>query len=341
MSQGFLDKILEDFGDSIFMGESKKVEVIPTGSLSLDVSTGVGGLPRGRFTLIYGPEGSGKTTIGLTMAKNVMHNGGRVLYIDAEIMLSYEAIESMLGFSFDENKENFVLIQPETGEQAFMIIEQALATGDFDLIVVDTIAALEPEAEKKKKFDESTMAEISRMLPKFFRRNGANVKNKNVAVVLLNQIRDKVGSYTQGYSTPGGHALLHHSSMIIALTKGTTMKVGDKPTGIMTKFVIKKNKLSPPFRSYTFPIVFGKGIDYFSDAVDFCSMLGVIKKKGSYYKFEDANLGQGKFQAGDYLEKNPETLDKIIKGVYNALSKEPIVVEEDVDLEEEGEIDEG
>jgi recombination protein RecA len=127
--------------------------------------------------------------------------------------------------------------------------------------------------------------------------------------------------------------------MIISLTKGETMKIGDKSIGIMTKFVIKKNKMSPPFRSYSVPIVFGKGIDYFSDAVDFCSMLGVIKKKGSYYKFEDANLGQGKLQAGDFLEKNPETLDRIVKGVYNVLSKTPIVVEEISG--EEGEEDEG
>jgi recombination protein RecA len=300
----------------------------------LDVSTGVGGLPRGRFTEIYGPEGSGKTTIALTMAKNVTLAGGKVLYIDAEIMLSYEAIESMLGFTFD--KEKFILIQPETGEQAFMIIEQALKTGDFALIVVDTVAALEPAAEKEKEFDKYTMTEISRMLPKFFRRNGSDVKNSNVAVVFLNQVRDKVGSYTQGYNSPGGHALKHHTSMIISLTKGETMKIGDKSVGIMTKFVIKKNKMSPPFRSYSVPIVFGKGIDYFSDAVDFCSMLGVIKKKGSYYKFEDSTLGQGKLAAGDFLEKNPETLDKIVKGVYNVLSKTPIVVEDISDEEEEG-----
>ena len=333
MESNFLSDIIDKFGQSIVMEESNKVDVISTGSLSLDVSTGVGGLPRGRFTEIYGPEGSAKTTMALTMAKNVTLAGGKVLYIDAEIMLSYEAIESMLGFSFD--KDLFILIQPETGEQAFMIIEEALKAGGFSLIVVDTVAALEPKAEKDKDFDKATMAEISRMLPKFFRRNGANVKNSNVAVVLLNQVRDKVGSYTQGYNSPGGHALKHHTSMIIALTKGITMKVGDRPIGIMTKFVIKKNKLSAPFRSYTIPIVFGKGIDYYSDAVDFCSMLGVIKKSGSFYKFEDVKLGQGKLQAGDYLENHKETLDKIIERVYNDLNKAPIIMEEEL---EEGEI---
>jgi len=332
LNSTFLTDIIDKFGESIVMGEEKKVDSIPTGSFSLDVSTGIGGLPRGRFTEIYGPEGSGKTTLALTMAKNVTLAGGRVLYIDAEIMLSYDAIESMLGFSF--NKEQFILIQPETGEQAFMIIEEAVAAGGFDLIVVDTVAALEPSAEKAKAFDKATMAEISRMLPRFFRRNGSDVKDGNVAVVFLNQVRDKVGGYSHGYNSPGGHALKHHTSVIIALTKGETLKIGDKPVGILSNFIIKKNKLSAPFRSYTIPIIFGKGIDTLSDTVDFCSMLSVIKKKGSYYKFEDITIGQGKLAAGAYLAEHPETLDKIQKSVYNVLNKHTSidVVEE---LEEE------
>lgn len=335
MASDFISSIIDKFGESIVVGDATKVEVISTGSLSLDVSTGIGGLPRGRFTEISGPEGSGKTTLALTMAKNVTLGGGRVLYIDAEIMLSYDAIESMLGFKFD--RELFILIQPETGEQAFMIMEDAIAAGGFELIVVDTVAALEPSEEKKKEFDKSTVAEISRMLPKFFRRNGSDVKDANIAVVFLNQVRDKIGGYSHGYSSPGGHALKHHASMIISLTKGTTMKVGDNPIGILTKFVIKKNKLSTPFRSYFVPIIFGIGIDYYSDAVEFCSMLGVIKKKGSYYKFEEATLGQGKLQAGDFLKSNPAVLDKIVKEVYNALSKTPITIDEDTLEEEEGE----
>jgi recombination protein RecA len=275
---------------------------------------------------------SGKTTLALTAAKGVVEKGGKVLYIDAENMLSYGAIETMLGYAF--NEDTFILIQPETAEQAFMVIEAALKSDDFTFIVIDTVAALEPLAEKEKEFDKSTMAEISRMLPKFFRRNGATVREKNVAFLFLNQVRDKVGGYTQGYNSPGGHALKHHTSMIIALTKGETIKVGEKSTGILTKFVIKKNKMSAPFRSYMIPITFGKGIDKFSDAVDFCSMLGVIKKKGSYYKFEEVTIGQGKIAAGDYLEKHPETLDKIEKMVYNVLNN---TVSIDIITDEEAE----
>lgn len=330
----FIDAIMDKFGEDILVDKSHEVSAISTGSISLDVSTGIGGIPRGRFTEIYGPEGSGKTTMALTAARDAVEKGGKVLYIDAENMLSYGAIEVMLGYSFD--KDMFILIQPETAEQAFMVIEQALADENFILIVVDTIAALEPIAEKEKAFDKNTVAEISRMLPKFFRRNAAAVRANNVAVLLLNQVRDKIGGYSQGYSSPGGHALKHHSSMIIALTKGETMKVGDKSIGIMTKFVIKKNKLSPPFRSYMIPVIFGKGIDKFSDAVDFCSMLGVIKKKGSYYKFDDVVLGQGKLAAGDYLKDNPETLDKIEKMVYTVLNTKAVDIEVS---EEEGEED--
>lgn len=326
----FINAILEKFGDGILVEKSHEVSSISTGSMSLDVSTGIGGFPRGRFTEMYGPEGSGKTTIALTAAKDAVEKGGKVLYIDAENMLSYGAIETMLGYSFD--KDMFILIQPETAEQAFMVIEEALDTDEFTLIVVDTVAALEPLAEKEKAFDKSTMAEISRMLPKFFRRNGSTVKSKNVAVVFLNQVRDKVGGYTQGYNSPGGHALKHHTSMIIALTKGETLKVGDTSIGIMTKFVIKKNKMSAPFRSYMIPLIFGKGVDRFSDAVDFCSMLGVIKKKGSYYKFDDEVLGQGKIAAGLFLEKNPKTLEKIEGMVYALLAKGTKI---DIDLEEE------
>lgn len=336
MKSDFIDKIIEDFGEGILVGQSDIVDVISTGSLSLDVSTGIGGLPRGRFTEIYGAEGSGKTTIALSMSKNVIENGGKVLYIDAEIMLSHAAIEQMLGT--DLPKDKFVLIQTDTAEQAFMVIEEALSSREFTLIVVDTVAALEPKAEREKPFDKATMAEISRLLPKFFRRNAAAVKESNVAVVFLNQVRDDLKSYMGGYKSPGGHGLKHHSSVIISLSKGETVKISEKidgkpvekSIGILTKFVIRKNKLAPPFRSYFIPIMFGKGIDLYSDAVDFCSMLGVIKKKGSYYKFEDETIGQGKIQAGNHLKEHPEILDKIKEMVYNTLNKVPEIDLEDI-----------
>ena len=319
VQEKYLDKILAQFGNAI-VHEDDKIEVISTGSLALNASIGIGGAPRGRFTVIYGPEGCGKTTIALTMSNNVVKSGGRVLYIDAEIMLSYSTIELMLGEKIDPSR--FVLVHPETAEEALMVAEDLMKNGEIDLVVIDTVAALEPEAEKKKELNESTMAEVSRLLPKFFRKDSMLVKSSNVGFLLLNQVRDNVGSYSQGYSMPSGHALKHHASVIIALTKGELLKIGKDVVGLKAKFVVKKNKLAPPFRSFTIPITFGKGINEYMDVLEFCEMLGVIQKAGSYYKFNDETIGQGKFAAADFLEKNPEVLKGIIEQTYSALSKD-------------------
>lgn len=330
----FLDAIVEKFGDNVLSNiRGDKVEAMPSGSLSLDASIGIGGFPRGRFTEIRGPEGSGKTTLALTSAFHEIDNGGKVLYEDAENMLSYASIEQMLGRKV--NKEKFILIQPETAEQAFMIAEKAIASGEFTAIIIDTIAALEPQDEREKEFDEFTMASLSRLLAKFFRRNAADVKNKNVAFILLNQIRDDLKSYMGGYKSPGGHALQHYSSVIIPLTKGTEIKQGEEKIGINTKFVIKKNKLSAPFRSYEIPIIFGKGVDYYTDAVSFCETLGIIKKSGAFYKFEGETIGQGRNAAAQFLRDNKETLDKITQQLYNVLSKQTNLMIEDEEMEAE------
>lgn len=333
----FLDAIVEKFGDNVLSNlRGDKVEAMTSGSLSLDASIGIGGFPRGRFTEIVGPEGSGKTTIALSAAYLEIANGGKVLYIDSENMLSYAAIEGMLGTPV--NKEKFILIQPETAEQAFMIAEKAIASGEFTCIVIDTIAALEPQEEREKEFDEFTMASLSRLLAKFFRRNAADVKNQNVAFILLNQVRDDLKSYMGGYKSPGGHALAHYASVRIPLTKGKEILQGEEKIGINTKFVIKKNKLAAPFRSYTIPIIFGKGVDYYTDAVSFCETLGIIKKGGAFYKFEGETLGQGRNNAAEFLRSNPKTLDKIKEQLYNVLNKQSIVV---LDEEpEEGIVDE-
>lgn len=327
----FIDSIVEKFGDNILSNiRGDSVEAMTTGSISLDASIGIGGIPKGRFTEIYGPEGSGKTTIALTTARCAVDRGERVLYIDVENMLSYGAIQSILGV--DVPKDKLVLLQPETAEQAFMIVEKGITSDEFSLIVIDSIAALEPETEKNNEFDDQTMALLSRILAKFFRRNAADVKNHNVAVLLINQVRDKVGSYTGGYSSPGGHALKHYCSVIIPLTKGQDLKVGDEKIGINTKFVIKKNKLGPPFRSYEIPIVFGKGIDYFSDLVSFTETLGILSKSGPYYKFNGETIGQGRIATAKVLEQNKELLDKIVEMVYNMLKSKvnASVVEEEL-----------
>jgi recombination protein RecA len=319
MSSDFLSEIVDRFGDAVLVDNTDKVDVIPTGSISLDVSIGVGGIPRGKITELFGSESSGKTTLAMSIVKNALKLGLRALYVDAENMLDYGLLKDMVGQEF--TKEQLVILNPETAEDAFNMIEMGLNSNSFELIVLDSVGSMAPKKEQEDDFEDANVALLARLVTKFLRRNAHVIAEKNVALLLLNQVRSKIGAYMASFETPGGHALKHFTSLRISLSRGVEMKVGNETVGIMTKFVIKKNKLSAPFRSFTIPIVFGKGIDEYSDAVDFCSMLGVIKKKGSYYKFEDVSLGQGKLQAGDYLEKHPETLDKIKEGVYNVLNK--------------------
>lgn len=326
-NDSFIDAVVEKFGDTILSNiRGNSVESLPTGSISLDACIGIGGIPKGRFTEIYGPEGSGKTTLALTASKLAVERGEKVLYIDSENMLSYDSIRKML--SWEPDQDNLILLQPETAEQAFMISEKAITSEEFSLIVIDSVAALEPNEEKMKEFDEQTMAQLSRLLTKFFRRNAADVKNSNVAFLLLNQVRDKIGSYVGGYESTGGHAIKHYASVRIPLTKGQEIKVDGNSVGINTRFVIKKNKLAPPFRSFEIPIIFGKGIDHYIDAVSFCETVGVLTKSGSYYKFEGDTIGQGRFAAADFLKSNPEIFDKIKKKVYNMLASDVTIVDE-------------
>lgn len=335
MASDFLNSIVDKFGEAVLVENSDKVDVIPTGSISLDVSIGVGGIPRGKITELFGSESSGKTTLAMSVVKNALKLGLRSLYIDAENMLDYGLLKDMVGQEF--TKEQLVILNPETAEDAFNMIEMGLNSGDFELIVLDSVGSMAPLKEQEDDFEAANVALLARLVTKFLRRNAHVIAEKNVALLLLNQVRSKIGAYRASFETPGGHALKHFTSLRISLSRGVEMKVGNETVGIMTKFVIKKNKLSAPFRSFTIPIVFGKGIDEFSDAVDFCSMLGVIKKKGSYYKFEDVTLGQGKLQAGDYLEKNPETLDRIKEGVYSVLNKYTTI---DLDTVPEEEVEE-
>lgn len=327
MPSQFVDDILEQFGDNAMINQEDKIDVIPTQCLSLDVSIGVGGIPRGKITEIFGSEGGGKTTLAIQIIRETLKLGLKALYIDAEHMLDYGLLKDMVGEDFDE--ENLVILNPDTAEDAFTMLEKGINSHEFAAIILDSIGALAPKVEKADEFDKANVGLLSRMLTKFLRRNVYAIKESNSAVILLNQVRDKIGAYMASFETPGGHALKHFASLRISLSRGQEMKVGNETVGIMTKFIIKKNKLSAPFRSYTIPIVFGKGIDIYSDAVDFCSMLGVIKKKGSYYRFEEVTIGQGKLAAGDYLEKHPETLDKIKEKVYNELNKYTAI---DVDL---------
>jgi recombination protein RecA len=311
--------ILEDYSEFIVdLERGSNVDVIPTGSISLDTSIGIGGIPIGRFTEIFGAESSGKTSLCLCITKNAIKKGLNVLYVDQEQGLDAPYITSLVG---DYDKTNFMLMQPDTAEQALEICEKGINSGKFGLIILDSIGSLAPEVEKKKELVDKNVALVSSIITHFLRRNAYAINKNNTAFIFINQVRDTIGSYVKSYSTPGGHALKHFSSLRIFLSKGLDIEVDKEKIGMYCRFTIKKNKLGVPFKSFGFPFVYKKGVDSTRDILEFSEMLGVLEKRGSYYTFEGENIGQGVVKTKVYLESNPEVLDKIVGLVYNIAAK--------------------
>jgi len=336
----FIKELKKEFGDDIIERENKDLRVIKTSSLALDLSIGVGGIPKTKFTEIFGPEGSGKTTLALELCKNTMNDGENVLFVDVENMLDAPYTEFIVGYKFGEDNmiitntitdAVMVVVQPETGEDSLNIVERGLLSDEFSLIIIDSVGALAPKREKEKELEKATVAETPRLLSKFLRRVAFFVRRNDVAVVFINQVRDKIGSYIGGYESPGGHALKHYTSVRIQLGKGKAILQDSDKIGVLTPFTVKKNKVAPPFRSYTFPIIYGKGIDNVRDIVLFAKFLGVVKTRGSHYIFEeDEHIGHGLNNVVESLENDKLTLDRIEKVCYNSVLGEQIdeVVEE-------------
>ena len=327
--------IIENFGEQVLDNHTKKIEAISTGCLSLNTSIGIGGIPRGMITEMFGPEGSGKTTIALNTAKWLAEKGGKTLYIDIEQLLNTELLRTVLGQ--EAKVENITIVTPDSAEDAFMIAEKGISSGEFDLIVIDSIGAMASKKEKEVDFDKDTMGQLPKLVGRFIKRNIYDIRTTNIAILILNQVRDNVGVFTKvkSYKTPGGHQLQHEAAVRIALSRGENLKRGKEVVGILTKFSIKKNKLAPPFRSFTIPIIFGQGIDFLSDFLDFAKLLGVISSAGPYYKFEDINLGKGKAEAREYLLNSQETVDMIAEKVYNVVNYETNIADILNDMEED------
>jgi recombination protein RecA len=320
----FIEGLEEDYGAEIIVTETlEDVPFIPTGSIALDISLGVGGIPLRRITTIFGPESSAKTSLCLSMSKEAMKLGYNVLYIDVENSLDHSYIKALIG-DFDASK--FVMVQPETAEQSMDICERGINSHEFGLIILDSIGALAPAKEKKDDLQDSNVALTAKLLSKFLRRTMFDLRKSETAFVFVNQVRAAIGSYIMSFDMPGGFALRHFSSVIIRLTKGQAIKITgkkeeeDEVIGSYSKFVITKNKLAPPFRSSLFPLIYGKGIDATRNLIDFAELLGAVSKRGAYYSFEGTTIGQGLNKTIDYLNNNPETLAKIKDKVYNIMN---------------------
>lgn len=322
----FIDKIKDEF-ENVVIETDEKVEAIPTGAYSLDICTGILGIPKGRFTEIYGPESTGKTTLTLNICKTAIEKNLKVFYVDIEQTLDYPYIKSIVG-----NVDNFILVKPRFAEDAFKLMEEAIDNGEYSLVVLDSVGALSPKKEIEDEFEDANIALVPRLLAKFLRRNAFTVREKNISVIFINQVRANIKSYMASYSTPGGHAIKHYASLIVALTKGKEITQAGNPVGLNVKFAIKKNKVSSvQMKGGLIPIYYNKGVSSSRDLLQFAEMLGAIEKtSGNYYMFGGIKLGHGFSESAEIVEKDKELLDKIVKACYN-MSDSLIQLEEEED----------
>ncbi len=311
---GFLQEIIDEYGEDILIRKySEGIPVISTGALSIDVSTGIGGIPLGRVSEVYGPEGGGKTTICLEIARNALLAGFKVLYVDTENSLDYGYTSDILG---DYDAENFLVLQPKSGEDALKIAEAGIET-DYKVVIFDSIASLSPVKELEDDFDKAHIGLSPRLTAKFLRRQINEIRKKEIAMIVTNQVRANIGSYLGDLTTPAGFALKHYTSLRIFMARSKKIVEKEIEVGHFVKFIIKKNKIAKPFRTATTNIIYGEGINYYRDVISFGSLLGVIKTRGSYYAYEDDTIGLGMAKSAKALSENPELVDKIVGVCYN------------------------
>jgi len=304
-----LKRIKKEYGEGsvMFLGEKpvEKVPAIPTGSIAIDRITGIGGVPRGRITEIYGPESSGKTTLALHVIANAQKDGGVAAFIDAE-----HALDPTYAKKLGINLEELLVSQPDSGEQALEIAETLVRSGAVDVIVVDSVAALVPEAEIKGDMGDSHVGLQARLMSQALRKLTAAVSRSNCALIFINQVREKIGMMGYGgpqETTTGGRALKFYSSMRIEIRNvGQIKGKNDERIGHKAKVKIVKNKLAPPFREAIVEVYYGEGISREADLLNLGEELGIVKKSGSWYSFGEQRLGQGKENARQFLKENPE-----------------------------------
>lgn len=283
-------------------GEKEAIDAISTGSLSLDMALGVGGIPRGRITEIYGTESSGKTTLALHVVAEAQKKGGIALYVDAE-----HAMDTEYAKALGVDVERLYISQPTSGEEALEIMDAIIRSQAIDVVVLDSVAALVPKAEIEGEMGDSHVGLQARMMSQALRKLGGSINKSGTAAIFINQLREKIGvMYGNPETTPGGRALKFWASVRLEVRRGEALKAGTEQTGSRTKVKVVKNKVAPPFRSVEFDIIYGKGISQAGDLLDIGAARGIIGKAGTYFNYGDIRLGQGRDNARTYLEEHPE-----------------------------------
>ena len=324
-----LDQVLADiekqFGKGSVMklgdNEHNDIEVIPSGSLSLDIALGIGGYPKGRIIEIYGPESSGKTTFALHAIAEAQKQGGRVAFIDAE-----HALDPTYAAKIGVNTNELLLSQPDNGEQALEICEALVRSGAISVIVIDSVAALVPQAEIEGEMGDSHMGLQARLMSQALRKLAGAINKTNTVCIFINQLREKVGvMFGNPETTPGGRALKFYSSIRLEIRRSEQIKDGSEIIGNKTNIKVVKNKMAPPFKTCNVDIMYGEGVSKEGELIDLASDIAVLDKTGSWYAYKGEKLGQGKENVKEILKKNPEMREEIenqVREHYGILKKE-------------------
>ena len=311
-----LGQIEKQYGKGAVMrlgepGAQMKVETIPTGSISLDLALGQGGIPKGRIIEIYGPESSGKTTVTLHMIAEVQKRGGIAGFIDAE-----HALDPVYAKNIGVDIDNLYISQPDSGEQALEIAETMVRSGAIDIVVVDSVAALVPKAEIEGDMGDAHMGLQARLMSQALRKLTAVISKSNCVVIFINQLREKLGvMFGNPETTTGGRALKFYSSVRLDVRRIEAIKQAGEVIGNRTRVKVVKNKVAPPFKEAEFDIMFGKGISMIGDILDVATNADIIVKSGAWFAYKGEKIGQGRENAKQYLEENPEVLAEIDKAV--------------------------
>ena len=321
-----LGQIEKQYGKGAVMklGDSAanmNVETIPTGSLSLDIALGLGGVPKGRIIEVYGPESSGKTTVALHMVAEVQKRGGIAGFIDAE-----HALDPAYAKNIGVDIENLYISQPDNGEQALEITETMVRSGAVDIIIVDSVAALVPKAEIDGDMGDSHVGLQARLMSQALRKLTAAISKSNCIVIFINQLREKVGvMFGNPETTTGGRALKFYSSIRLDVRRIEALKQGGEMVGNRTRIEVVKNKVAPPFREAEFDIMFGKGISKEGDVLDLAASVGIVQKSGAWFAYGGDKIGQGRENAKAYLREHPEIMDEIehkVRVAYGLIKEE-------------------